>query len=96
MLLKGEGTQQDAEAALCWCSAAAEQGLAEAQLQLGDLYGSGSGTLQDPAAARRWYEKASAQGNTVATARLQALRAAESGGAPNPILSDRVGMRPSG
>jgi TPR repeat protein len=33
MLLKGQGTQQDAEEALYWCSAAAEQGSAKAQLQ---------------------------------------------------------------
>jgi TPR repeat protein len=38
MLLKGQGTQQDAEEALYWCSAAAEQGSAKAQLQMGDLY----------------------------------------------------------
>jgi TPR repeat protein len=96
MSLKGQGVQQDAEAAFQWCSAAAEQGLPEAQLQLGDLCGTGAGTPQDRAAALFWYEKASAQGNLAAAARLQALQAAEPGKTPNPTPADRAGMQPGG
>ena len=35
MLLKGQGAPQDEAAAFYWCSAAAEQGLAEARVSTG-------------------------------------------------------------
>jgi TPR repeat protein len=73
MLSKGQGAAEDAEQAFRWCSDAAEQGLAAAQLQLGDLYRTGFGTGVDPLGARAWYEKAAAQGNLDAAARLQIL-----------------------
>src|SRR5207302_23135 len=55
MLLKGQGAPQDPEGAFRWCGAAAEQGLAEAQLQLGDLYRAGHGVAADIALAHVWY-----------------------------------------
>jgi TPR repeat protein len=71
MLMKGEGIARDEEAALGWYEKAAEQGVPEAQLTLGDLYAAGRGVVCDAEAARAWYEKAAAQGNAAAAARLQ-------------------------
>jgi TPR repeat protein len=71
MLLKGQGTPTDEEEAFHWCSAAAEQELAEAQLQLGDLYDAGHGVEPDIALAHTWYEKAAGHGNADAAAELQ-------------------------
>ena len=79
MLLKGQGVQQEPEQALNWCFSAAEQGLAEAQLQLGDLYCAGSGVVEDLTIAITWYEKAAAQGNSQASTKLQALRSCRAG-----------------
>ena len=73
MLSKGQGARLDAEEAFRWCSAAAEQGLPEAQVQLGDLYKLGLGTAANPATARAWYESAAARGNPEAAARLRTL-----------------------
>jgi TPR repeat protein len=50
-----------------------EQGLAEAQLQLGDLYHAGRGVAEDLALAHTWYEKATAQGNPEDAAKLDRL-----------------------
>ena len=44
----------------------AEQGVAEAQFNLGTIYDSGQGVRQDYAEAARWYRKAAEQGNTEA------------------------------
>src|SRR4030067_730070 len=41
----------------------AEQGLPEAQLNLGLLYDNGQGVPQDHAEAAKWYRKAAEQGN---------------------------------
>ena len=41
----------------------AEQGQAEAQHNLGELYAEGQGVPQDYGKARQWVEKAAAQGN---------------------------------
>ena len=71
MLLKGQGTAQDAEEAFRWCCLAAEQGLAEAQLHLGDLYHAGHGVTADVALAEAWYEKAAEQGDAGAAAKLR-------------------------
>jgi TPR repeat protein len=71
MLLKGQGIVQDAEEAFRWCCLAAEQGLAEAQRQLGDLYHAGHGVAPDVALADAWYEKAAKQqGEAGAAAKL--------------------------
>ena len=74
MLLKGQGTLADAAEAFHWCRASAEQGLAEAQLQLGDLYRSGQGVEEDLDVATTWYRKAAQQGNVDAVARLDQIR----------------------
>jgi len=46
-----------------WCSKAADQGYAEAQLNLGDCYHRGNGVEKDEAEAIKWYRKAADQGN---------------------------------
>ena len=46
-----------------WFRIAAEQGHADAQCDLGYMYGSGRGVTQDYAEAVRWYRKAAEQGN---------------------------------
>ena len=73
MLLKGQGATQDAESAFHWCCMAAEQGLAEAQLQLGDLYRLGHGVAADGSLADAWYQKAAEQGEANAASRLHRL-----------------------
>ncbi|HEY1432515.1 MAG TPA: hypothetical protein VGF39_12930, partial [Stellaceae bacterium] len=45
-----------------WCCLAAEQGLAEAQRQVGDLYHAGHGVTADVAQGDAWHEKAAEQG----------------------------------
>jgi uncharacterized protein len=51
----------------------ATQGNAEAQNNLGELFGKGQGTPQDYSQARQWYEKAAAQGNALAQNNLAEL-----------------------
>jgi TPR repeat protein len=70
MLYRGAGVEKSEEEALGWCHKAAERGLPEAQLMLGDLLTAGAGTEADPATARVWYEKAAAQGLAAASTRL--------------------------
>jgi len=73
MLLRGEGVDPDFGQALRWYRQAADQGLAEAQLFLGDLYVGGHGVVRDADTARDWYEKAAAQGHPAARPKLAAL-----------------------
>ena len=73
MLSKGQGCEQDQAKAFSWCQKAAEQGVAEAQIALGDAYGTGRGVAPDHDAARRWYEAAARQGNELAAAKLKQL-----------------------
>jgi uncharacterized protein len=47
-------------------SFAAEQGYAEAQYNLGVMYGNGNGVVQDYAEAVKWYRLAAEQGNAKA------------------------------
>ncbi len=53
--------QDDAET-VKWYRKAAEQGLAKAQYELGDMYEHGRGVPQDNAEAVKWYRKAAEQG----------------------------------
>lgn len=58
----------------------ANQGIAEAQNGLGELYAKGKGMPQDYAQARAWYEKAAAQGHPHAQNNLAELYFAGLGG----------------
>jgi TPR repeat protein len=71
MLLKGQGTTQDAEEAFRWRCQAAEQGLVEAQRQVGDLYHAGRGVAADDALAAAWYEKAAEREGAGAATKLR-------------------------
>jgi TPR repeat protein len=48
----------------------AEQGIADAQFNLGQLYANGQGVPQDYVRARQWYEKAAVQGEVLAQLNL--------------------------
>ena len=73
MLAKGDGVEPNDDEALAWCHKAAQQGMPEAQLLMGDLLAAGRGAAADPEAARLWYERAAAQGLAAAAGRLTAL-----------------------
>ena len=47
-----------------WFSKAAEQGYAQAQFNLGLMYGRGEGVRQDYAEAVNWFRKAARQGHS--------------------------------
>ena len=54
MYSSGQGVPQDFAEAARWYRKAADQGLAEAQANLGDLYFKGRGVTQDNAEAHMW------------------------------------------
>ncbi|MDC1308230.1 sel1 repeat family protein [Pseudomonadales bacterium] len=58
----GEGTPQDYKEAVRWYRAAAEQGYAKAQYNLGLRYKNGEGTIQDYKLAHMWWNIAAANG----------------------------------
>ena len=76
MYLRGEGVEQDYEKAFKWTEKSAEQGLAQAQNELGRAY---EQMKQDYNKAIEWYKKASAQGYQDAQKNLDRLY--ENGGA---------------
>ena len=53
---------QSYEEAARWFRRAAEQGHAEAQIHLGDLFAAGRGVGQSDVEAARWHKKAADQG----------------------------------
>ena len=62
----GRGVPRDYAEAARWYHLAAEQGVADAQNNLGILYSGGRGVPQDDAEAARWYHLAAEQGNAQA------------------------------
>ncbi len=67
---KGLGVPQDYADAVKWYRKAAEQGMADAQYNLGLKYDNGLGVPQDYAEALKWYRKAAEQGNASAQTNL--------------------------
>ena len=63
MYAAGQGVPKDEQQAVAWYRKAAEQGLAWAQLNLGDMYAAGQGVPKDEQIAYFWFLLASAQGN---------------------------------
>ena len=63
MYREGKGVSQDYTEAVKWFGLAAEQGLADAQYNLGGLYYSGQGVPQDYAEAVKWFRLAADQGD---------------------------------
>lgn len=62
--------EQAFEEAVLWYRKAAEQGLSEAQNNLGVMYKDGQGVVQDYAEAARWFQMAAEQGNTLSQSNL--------------------------
>jgi TPR repeat protein len=60
---RGEGLPKDDAEAVKWLRKAADQGHAEAQYNLGQLYRESTGVPQDYAQAASWFRKAADQGN---------------------------------
>ena len=65
--------RQSFEETARWFRKAAEQGNANAQLNLGDLYRNGLGVRQSFEEAACWYRKAAEQGHSQAQGLLRAL-----------------------
>ena len=60
---EGNGVLQDYKAAAKWYTLAAEQGVAEAQYNLGRMYAKGTGVIQDLIYAHMWLNIAASNGN---------------------------------
>ena len=69
---QGSAKQDLAEAAQ-WFHKAAEQGLAEAQYQLGKMYHHGKGVSQDLLQATKWYCKALKKGFMPAQSQVEQI-----------------------
>ena len=63
MYSKGKGVPQDYAEAVKWLRKAADQGVADAQFNLGLLYLGGDGVNQNYAEAAKWCRKAAEQGD---------------------------------
>ena len=61
--LTGQGVARDPVEAVAWLRKAAQQGHAEAQVQLGVCFQSGTGVPADAEQAFEWFRKAAEQGN---------------------------------
>ena len=66
MYANGQGVAQDYQQAFSWFQKSANQGYANAQYALGDLYFYGQNVTQDYQQAIVWYQKAAVQGYDVA------------------------------
>jgi len=58
MYANGEGVPEDASEAVKWYRKAAEQGVAEAQFNLGVMYANGEGVMRSGGAAADWFYRA--------------------------------------
>ena len=75
MYRRGQGVQQHTKTAVKWYRLAAEQGLADAQYNLGVTYHKGDGVPQNDKTAVRWWKLAAEQGNTSAQNNLGSMYA---------------------
>ena len=73
----GRGEPENKSAAVKWYEKAAEQGIANAQYNLGYCYEKGYGVTKDKEQAMQWYKKAADQGHESAK---EAIDGMESGG----------------
>ena len=65
-LLGWRGAQKDDAEAVEWYRKAAEQGHADAQFTLAELYGTGRGVQENPVEAVKWLREAAKQGHVLA------------------------------
>ena len=80
MYTEGSGVPQDFGMAVSWYRKAAEQGLAEAQANLGVMFDEGLGIRQNLSAAAWWYRRAAEQG--IAKAQTNLANMYEAGHGP--------------
>ncbi len=73
----------------------AQQGQAEAQTQVGEMYERGIGSVADPATAASWYAKAAAQGDSRAMINLASLHERGLGVKRDPVLAAQLFRRAS-
>jgi len=73
MYSTGRGVAEDYKEAARWYRKAANQGLANAQTNLGLMYANGAGVSKDYKEAAKWYQKAADQGVAVAQFNLAIL-----------------------
>ena len=66
MYQNGKGVPEDHGEAFRWYRLAADQGVADAQLNLGVMYGNGYGVIQDYTRALMWWTIAASQGQGTA------------------------------
>ncbi len=66
MYVAGQGVSKDFAEAVRWYQFAAEQGVADAQFNVGFAYRNGLGVLQDAAEAEQWFRLSAEQGIPVA------------------------------
>ena len=69
----GRGVEQDFALAMKWYRRAADQGLANAQYNVGWLYANAVGIPRDENEAARWYQLAAENGHADANAAIEAL-----------------------
>ena len=72
MYADGKGVKQDHKEAVTSYRKAAEQGVANAQFNLGTMYSKGQGVKQDYTKAVTWYRKSAEQGYALAQYNLGA------------------------
>jgi uncharacterized protein len=88
-------TRDPARALAIWLPFA-QQGQAEAQTQVGEMYERGIGTVADPATAASWYARAAQQGDSRALINLASLHERGLGVKHDPQLAARLFRQASG
>jgi hypothetical protein len=73
MYKRGQGVPKDYKTAVKWYRLAAEQGLADAQTNLGFMYSKGRGVTQNKKTAVKWFRLAAEQGYADAQYNLGAM-----------------------
>lgn len=88
-------TRDPARALAIWLPFA-QQGQAEAQTQVGEMYERGIGSVADHATAASWYARAAQQGDTRALINLASLHERGLGVKRDPLLAARLFRQASG
>jgi uncharacterized protein len=88
-------TRDPARALAIWLPFA-QQGNAEAQTQVGEMYERGVGAVADPTTAASWYTKAAAQGDSRALINLASLHERGLGVKRDAVLAARLFRQASG
>ena len=74
MYRNGEGVPENDAEAVKWFRKAADQGLANAQYNLGHMYNSGEGVPENNIRAYAWWSMAKTQGDTDAASNIDILK----------------------